>query len=164
MARWLLKSDPETYAYADLERDGRTEWDGVHNASALIHLKRSRPGDPVLFYHSGEERAVVALAEVASEPHPDPRDARGSWSMAVRPVRRLRAPVTLAELRADRALAGFLLLRISRLSVMPVTDAEWAAVLAHEPPGAGPAATGGRKGRARAIGSPARGSAARRRR
>jgi predicted RNA-binding protein with PUA-like domain len=164
VARWLVKSDPETYAYADLERDGTTEWDGVHNAAALIHLRKSRPGDGLLFYHSGEERAVIALAEVTSEPHPDPKDTRGSWSMAIRPIRRLRAPVTLTALRADRKLDGFVLLRMSRLSVMPVTEAQWAAVLAHEPTGRGPPATAGPKGRARATGSRRPGTSARRRR
>jgi predicted RNA-binding protein with PUA-like domain len=164
VARWLVKSDPETYAYADLERDGRTEWDGVHNAAALIHLRKSRPGDGLLFYHSGEERAVVALAEVVSDPHPDPKDTRGSWSMAIRPVRRLRRPVTLADLRTDPALEGFVLFRMSRLSVMPVTDAQWKAVLAHERAAETPDPKGAPKGRARATGSRSRGTSGRRRR
>jgi predicted RNA-binding protein with PUA-like domain len=164
VAHWLLKSDPETYAYPDLVRDGETEWDGVHNAAALIHLRKSRPGDGVLVYHSGDERAVVGLAEVTSAPHPDPKDTRGSWSMAIRPVRALRGPVTLADLRTDRSLDGFVLFRMSRLSVMPVTDAQWRAILAHEPR-AGPAEpTAAPKGRAPATGSRLRGTAARRRR
>ena len=162
MARWLVKSDPETYAYADLERDGTTEWDGVHNAQALIHLRTMRPGDGLLFYHSGEERAVVALAEVTSDPHPDPKDTRRSWSMAIRPVRPLRGPVPLSELRADRKLEGWVLFRMSRLSVMPVTDAQWGAVLAHEPKGAAAPPTAAPKGRARASGSRPRGASARR--
>jgi predicted RNA-binding protein with PUA-like domain len=164
VARWLVKSDPETYAYPDLERDGRTEWDGVHNAAALLHLRKMRTGDGLLFYHSGGERAVVALAEVASEPHPDPKDDRGSWSMAVRPVRRLGVPVTLTDLRADPALDGFVLFRMSRLSVMPVTDAQWAAIIAHETGTPVARATAARKGRARATGSRRRGTAARRKR
>jgi predicted RNA-binding protein with PUA-like domain len=162
VARWLVKSDPETYAYADLERDGRTEWDGVHNAAALIHLRKSRPGDGLLFYHSGSERSVVGLAEVTSDPHPDANDSRGSWSMAIRPVRRLRGPVTLADLRADRALDGFVLFRMSRLSAMPVTDAQWSAVLAHEPVGRSRPATEAATGRVRATGSRARGTSGRR--
>jgi predicted RNA-binding protein with PUA-like domain len=162
VARWLLKSDPDTYAYADLERDGRTEWDGVHNAAALIHLRKSRPGDGLLFYHSGAERSVVGLAEVASDPHPDPKDSRGSWSMAIRPLRRLRGPVSLTDLRADRALDGFVLFRMSRLSVMPVTDAQWAAVLAHEPGGPSRPATEAARGRARATGSRGHGTSGRR--
>ncbi len=165
MAHWLAKSEPSVYAYADLVRDGRTEWDGVHNAAALLNLKRMAVGDGLMFYHSGDERAVVGLARIASAPHPDPHDERGSWSVAVTPVRALRAPVTLSDLRANRALEGFVLFRMSRLSVMPVTDAQWAAILAHEPAGAGaPRATAASGGRARATGSPRRGTSARRRR
>lgn len=163
MAHWLAKSEPSVYAYADLVRDGRTEWDGVHNAAALLHLKRMAVGDGLMFYHSGDERAVVGLARIAAAPHPDPRDDRGSWSVAVTPVRALRSPVTLADLRADRALEGFVLFRMSRLSVMPVTDAQWTAILAHEPRAAGaPRATAARAGRARATGSPRRGTSGRR--
>jgi predicted RNA-binding protein with PUA-like domain len=162
MARWLAKSEPGVYAYGDLERAGRTEWDGVHNALALRHLRAMTRGDEVLFYHSGDERAVVGIARVAGAPHPDPRDARGSWSVEVRPVRPLATSIPLAELRTDPRLAGFVLLRMSRLSVMPVSDAEWAAVLAHE---RAPApVTGGRAGRARASGSRRRASAGPRRR
>jgi predicted RNA-binding protein with PUA-like domain len=138
VARWLVKSEPGTYSYADLERDGATEWTGVHNALALQHLKRMRPRDEILFYHSGAERSVVGVARVASLPRPDPADDRGSWSLEVRPVRRLRGPVTLGELRADRALEGLALFRMSRLSVMPVAPAHWAAILRHEPDGPAP--------------------------
>jgi predicted RNA-binding protein with PUA-like domain len=133
MAHWLAKSEPGVYSYADLEREGRTEWSGVHNASALLYLKRMRPGDTLLFYHSGADRAAVGIARVSSNPHPDANDERGSWSLEVRPVRRLSGPVLLAALRADPGLAGFLLLRISRLSVMPVTSDQWKRILAHEP-------------------------------
>lgn len=133
MAYWLAKSEPGVYSYADLVRDTRTEWSGVHNALALQHLKRMRPGDEIFFYHSGGERAVVGISRVASAPHPDPHDERGSWSVEVRPVRRLRAPVALAVLRTDPTLRDFTLLRMSRLSVMPVTREQWRQVLAHEP-------------------------------
>ena len=162
MAHWLVKSDPETYDYADLERDGRTEWDGVHNAAALIHLRKMRPGDGLLVYHSGSERAVVGLAEVASDPHPEPKDTRGSWSMMIRPVRRLRSPVTLADLRADRALDGWVLFRMSRLSVMPVSDAQWTAVLAHEDGPRSAPVRAAPTGRGRATSRRRRGTAARR--
>jgi predicted RNA-binding protein with PUA-like domain len=146
VAHWLAKSEPSVYSYSDLERDGRTEWNGVHNPLALQHLKRMRPGDGLLFYHSGAERAVVGVARIASTPHPDPGDDRGSWSVEVRPVRRLRGRVPLAELRSDRALAGLDLLRMSRLSVMPVSSEHWVRILAHEP--------SAREGAAAAQGSP----------
>jgi len=107
---------------------------------------------------------VVGIARVATAPHPDPRDARGSWSVEVRPVRRLVAPVPLAELKADRALAGFLLLRISRLSVVPVTSAEWKRILAHEPRHLESRLTAAAEGPARASGTRRPGSAAPRRR
>lgn len=136
MAYWLAKSEPGTYSYSDLERDGRTEWSGVHNASALLHLRRMRPGDELLFYHSGAARAAVGIARVTSAPHPDPNDDRGSWSVEVRPVRALRGPIALADLRGDPTLSGLLLLRISRLSVMPVSPAHWKRVLSYEPPAA----------------------------
>lgn len=167
MAYWLVKSEPGVYSYRDLERDGRTEWSGVHNASALLHLRRTLPGDRLLFYHSGKERACVGVAQVSGKPHPDPGDDRGSWSVEVRPVRKLSAPVTLAELRGDSTLAGFVLFRMSRLSVMPVTDAQWRRILTHELAGgrANEATVRARRpGPARASGSPRRGSAARRRR
>ncbi len=133
MARWLAKSEPGVYSYTDLERERTTEWNGVHNALALQHLRKMRPGDEVFFYHSGEERAVVGIARVSALPHPDPKDDRGSWSVEVRPVRRLRGAVPLSELRTDPTLADFTLLRFSRLSVMPVSSAQWRQVLHHEP-------------------------------
>ena len=130
MAYWLAKSEPGTYSYADLERDRRTEWNGVHNATALIHLKRMRPGDEMLFYHSGEERSAVGIARITSEPHPDKNDDRGSWSVEVAALRVLARPVSLAEMRAEPTLADLLLFRISRLSVMPVPPARWKRILA----------------------------------
>jgi predicted RNA-binding protein with PUA-like domain len=162
MARWLAKSEPGVYSYADLERDRTTEWDGVHNATALLHIRAMVPGDELLFYHSGDERAVVGIARVTGAPHPDPKDDRGSWSVAVAPVRALRGPVPLATLRADPALMGFVMFRISRLSVMPVTDPQWRAILSHEPGPPLASATAARSGRARASASRRRGSAARR--
>jgi predicted RNA-binding protein with PUA-like domain len=164
VARWLAKSEPGVYAYADLARDGATEWDGVHNALALRHLKQMAPGDELMFYHSGDERAVVGIARVATAPHPDPSDDRGSWSVRVHPDRALRGPVPLSILRGDRALDGFVLFRMSRLSVLPVTDAQWTAILAHEPPSGDGPLTAARAGRAPASVSQPRGSAGRRRR
>ena len=161
MGYWLAKSEPGAYSYADLEREGKTEWNGVHNALALQHLRRMRPDDGLLFYHSGAERAVVGVARVAALPHPDPADDRGSWSVEVRPVRPLRGAVTLAELRGDPALDGLALLRFSRLSVMPVSPGQWRAILAHEPGARARPSTG--HGRPRGSRSSHRAAAARKR-
>ncbi len=132
MAHWILKEEPDHYAWADLVRDGRTKWDGVHNALALRNLKAMRPGDLAIFYHTGSERACIGIVEVVADPRPDPRDDRGSWWVEVRPVRPLARPIPLAELKADRALVGFELIRLGRLSVVPATDAHWARLLRHE--------------------------------
>jgi predicted RNA-binding protein with PUA-like domain len=132
VARWLLKEEPTHYAWADLVRDGRTEWDGVHNALALRHLRIMTPGDRAVFYHTGEERACIGIVEVVSSPHPDRTDARGSWSVEVRPVRPLRRPIPLSEVKADPALAGFDLVRQPRLTVVPVSDDQWDRLLGHE--------------------------------
>ncbi len=163
MARWLVKSDPESYAYDDLARDGSTDWSGVHNALALRHLRGMRPGDGILFYHSGAERAVVGLARVTSLPRPDLRDDRGSWLVDIAAVRRLRSSISLAELRPDRSLRRLPLITFSRLSVMPVRDEEWRAILAHEvAPARG--VTASPTARARTAGPRVRASGARRRR
>ncbi len=129
MARWLVKQEPTSYSYTDLVKDRATEWDGVHNALALRHLRAMRPGDEAFFYHSGDERSVVGILRIAGVPHLDPHDARGSWAVRVEPVGTLPRPVSLGELRTTPGLDGFALLRISRLSVMPVSDEHWAIVL-----------------------------------
>jgi predicted RNA-binding protein with PUA-like domain len=128
---WLLKSEPETYSFADLRRDGRTVWDGVRNAQAAINLRAMRAGDRAFFYHSGGERAVVGLAEITREAFPDASDPTGRFvAVEIEPRTPLARPVTLAEIKASPALAGMTLLRQSRLSVSPVTAAEWAQILA----------------------------------
>jgi len=130
-AKWLLKSDPEHYSFSDLARDGKTVWDGVSNNLALKHLRNVRRGDSVLVYHTGEERAAVGLAEAASDPYPDPqqKDAR-RVVIDLRAKERLARPVTLDEIKKSRALKNFDLVRLPRLSVMPVSDAQWNAILA----------------------------------
>ncbi len=125
MARWLVKEEPTHYAFADLVRDGRAAWTGVHNPLAQRHLRSMRPGDRVFYYHTGSERAVVGVAEVVSEPRLDPRDPRGAFTVDLKPVRALPRPVTLAEIRNDPRLASMPLVRISRLSVQPVKLDEW---------------------------------------
>ncbi len=138
MARWLIKSEPESYSWDDLVRDGRTEWDGVRNNAARLHLRAMRAGDDLFFYRSVAEPAIVGIARVARGPGPDPKDA--AWvSVEVEPVRPLAAPVTLKAIKAEPALAAMELLRQSRLSVAPVRDAEWDWVVAMSEAGdAGP--------------------------
>jgi predicted RNA-binding protein with PUA-like domain len=128
MACWLMKSEPGSYAWDDLVRDGTAEWDGVRNAAARLHLKAMEAGDEALFYHSGADKAAIGIMRVARAAAPDPKDA--NWvSVRVEPVRPLPSPVTLKAIKADPRLAGLEMLRQSRLSVSPVRDEEWAAVL-----------------------------------
>lgn len=126
---WLVKSEPAKYAFADLERDGGTVWDGVRNNQAALYLKAMKHGDQVLYYHSQEGLAVVGVAEVSREAFPDPTDAAGRFvAVELKPVRALARPVTLAEMKANPALAGMAMFRQFRLSVSPVTPQEWAAI------------------------------------
>jgi predicted RNA-binding protein with PUA-like domain len=124
MAFWLFKEEPEHYSYADLERDGATTWDGISNALALKHLGQCRTGDMVLYYHTGKEKAVVGLAKVRRTSASKGQSDSG-YTITVRPVRRLARPVTLAQIKADPALAGWDLLRLPRLSVVPVNPKDW---------------------------------------
>lgn len=136
MAHWLVKEEPTHYGFDDLVRDKGTVWNGVHNALALRHLRAMRRGDEGFYYHTGEERAIVATFRVAGAPEPDPDDDRGSWRVKIRPGRRLPRPVPLAELRADPTMRAFDLVRISRLSILPVPDPIWERILmrARTPP------------------------------
>jgi len=128
VAHWLMKSEPESYGWADLVRDGGTEWDGVRNNAARLHLKAMKPGDEAFFYHSMSDKAVVGIMRIARGAEPDPKDKE--WvSVRVEPVRPLERPVTLAEIKAEPRLAQMELIRQSRLSVAPVRDEEWAVVL-----------------------------------
>jgi predicted RNA-binding protein with PUA-like domain len=129
MAHWLMKSEPGSYGWDDLLRDGGTEWDGVRNPAARLHLKAMAVGDEAFFYHSGKDKAVVGIMRIARAAAPDPKD--GDWvSVRVEPVRALPRPVALAAIKAEPRLAGMEMLRQSRLSVSPVRDEEWATILA----------------------------------
>lgn len=129
MAYWLMKSEPEAYSWEALLRDGETEWDDVRNNAARLHLRAMKPGDQGLFYHSGDVKAAVGIMEIVSEPHPDPKDA--AWvAVRVRPVKPLDPPVTLKAMKAEPKLADMAMLRQSRLSVSPVREGEWKALLA----------------------------------
>lgn len=127
MAFWLMKSEPESYSWSDLVRDGRTDWDGVRNAAARIHLRAMEPGDEAFFYHSGKERAVVGIMRIIGGHESDGPD--GVWAkVPVEPVRAI-GPVTLAAIKNDPALAKMELIRQSRLSVSPVRAEEWKRIL-----------------------------------
>jgi predicted RNA-binding protein with PUA-like domain len=131
MNYWLLKTEPSTYSWADLVRAGRAVWDGVKNPAALGHLRGMQPGDQAFVYHTGNEKAVVGVARVVSAAYPDPK--AGDPRLVVvnlEAVRPLAVPVTLAAVKADPRFAGFALVRVPRLSVMPVTTAQWETILA----------------------------------
>jgi predicted RNA-binding protein with PUA-like domain len=129
MAYWLLKTEPGEYSYEDLEKAGRDCWDGVTNATALIHLRNMRPGDEAVIYHTGDERRAVGLAQIVSEPYPDPgaeNNAAGKIvAVDVAPVRRLSEPIGLAALKDHPSFADSPLVRISRLSVVPLTEEQF---------------------------------------
>jgi predicted RNA-binding protein with PUA-like domain len=129
--RWLFKTEPSAYAWDRLEREGHTVWDGVRNALALRHLAGVEKGDEVLVYHTGDEKAAIGIAGVTRGAYPDPglKDPR-RLVVDLRPLRRLPRAVSLAEMRAEPRLKGFDLLRLPRLSVMAVSAAYWAAILA----------------------------------
>ena len=130
MTRWLVKTDPETYSIADLERDRRTVWDGVANNTALIHLRKFRAGDEVFIYHSGDEKSVLGVAKVARDAYSDPKAEDPKLAVAdLEFVCRLARPVTLTEIKKDATLAKMPLVTIGRLSVLPVSDAEWATII-----------------------------------
>jgi len=127
---WLVKSEPAKYAFADLQRDGKTVWDGVRNNAAALHLKAMKTGDEVLYYHSQEGLAVVGIAKVVKEAFPDTTDPTGRFvAVELAPVRELKAPVALKDMKANPALSALEMIRQGRLSVSPVRPEEWAAIL-----------------------------------
>jgi predicted RNA-binding protein with PUA-like domain len=130
MAYWLLKSEPNVYSYADLESDRQTIWDGVNNNLALKHIRTAQPKDLALIYHTGDERRAVGIGEIISESYPDPKlnDPKRAV-FDIKAVRSLPQPVTLAQIKQDPDFEGFDLIRISRLSVVPVSKAHWQKIL-----------------------------------
>ena len=123
---YLFKEEPSNYSYDDLARDGKTTWTGVRNPVAQKHLRSVKKGDRIFFYHTGGEKAVVGIAKAAGDAYPDPADTTGKlYAVDVVPVKKLKAAVTLAAIKADKRFADFALTRIPRLSVMPVTDEQW---------------------------------------
>jgi predicted RNA-binding protein with PUA-like domain len=123
---WLVKQEPEDYSWKNLIRDRKTQWTGVRNFQARNNLRQMKVGDVVLFYHSGKEKSVVGIAEVAKTAYPDPTADDPSWiAVDIKPVKALQQPVSLADIRTNRKLSNLLLVRQSRLSVMPIGKAEF---------------------------------------
>ena len=126
MAYWLLKTEPDCYAWTDLVRDRKAVWDGIANNLALKHLRTARKGDLVLIYHTGDERQAVGIAEITSSAYTDPKEEDEKLAVVdLKPKTALKRPVTLDEIKADPAFAGWDLLRNSRLSVVPVPEKLW---------------------------------------
>lgn len=130
MAYWLLKTEPHEYSYADLEQDGRSVWNGVKNPLALKYLRTMQPADKALIYHTGKERRIVGIAEIISLPYPDP-ELSNLLRVVVDlcPVRSLSRPVTLTQIKQDSCFKGFDLIRLPRLSVVPVAIEHWQRIL-----------------------------------
>jgi predicted RNA-binding protein with PUA-like domain len=130
MAYWLLKTEPTEYSWSDLVRDKKSVWSGITNATALKNMRAMKKGDQALIYHTGGERAVIGIAEIASAPYPDPK--AGDEKIVVvdlKPKKALPAPVGLETIKADKTFAGWDLLRIGRLSVVPVPPAMWKRIV-----------------------------------
>jgi len=123
---WLFKEEPSNYSFYAFANDKKTTWSGVKNPVAQRNLRSVKKGDQVFYYHTGDEKQIVGIAKALGDAYPDPDDAGGKAHVVdIAPVKKLARPVTLAEIKADKAFADFPLVRISRLSVMPVSDAEW---------------------------------------
>jgi predicted RNA-binding protein with PUA-like domain len=123
---WLFKEEPTHYSYDDLVRDGKTSWTGVKNPLAQKHLRSVKKNDRIFYYHTGDVKAVVGTAKAAGDAYPDPADKSGKlYAVDVVPVKKLKSPVTLAAVKAEKTFASFPLVRMPRLSVMPVPDDLW---------------------------------------
>jgi predicted RNA-binding protein with PUA-like domain len=130
MAYWLLKTEPDTFSWEDLVRDKKAVWDGVANATALQHIRTMKKGDQALVYHTGKIRAAIGIADVTKDAYPDPKEKDERLAVVdLKPKKKLARPVTLDEIKADKTFAGWDLLRIGRLSVVPVPPAMWKRVL-----------------------------------
>jgi predicted RNA-binding protein with PUA-like domain len=130
LSKWLLKSEPDEFSFSDLEREKRAVWDGVRNALALKHMRSAKPGDQAFFYHTGKEKAIVGIVRLETAAYPDPEAGDDRYVVFdVSPVRRLDTPVRLAEIKAAGEFSAWELVRVPRLSVMPVPPAAWSRVL-----------------------------------
>jgi len=130
MAYWLVKSEPSKYSWDQFEKDKQTFWDGVRNYAARLHLRAMKKGDEVLFYHSNEGLEIVGIAKVAKEAYQDPTTEDDAWVVVdLKPYKRIKKPVTLAQVKTDKRLHNMALVRLGRLSVQPVTDDEWKVIM-----------------------------------
>jgi predicted RNA-binding protein with PUA-like domain len=130
MAYWLIKSEPSMYSWDQFVKDGETSWTGIRNYAARLHLKAMKKNDQVLFYHSNEGLEIVGIAKLVREFYPDPTTDNEAWfAVDIKPVKKLRNTVTLAQIKNEKRLANMALIRISRLSVGPVTPEEWDVVM-----------------------------------
>lgn len=130
MAYWLVKSEPFKYSWEQFVKDKQTFWDGVRNYAARNHLKAMKKGDEVLFYHSNEGTEIVGIAKVSKEAYQDPTTDDTNWVVVdLKPVKKLKQPVTLAQVKGDERLKNMALVRLGRLSVQPVTDEEWDIIM-----------------------------------
>jgi predicted RNA-binding protein with PUA-like domain len=126
MSYWLLKTEPSCYSYEELEKDKKTVWDGVNNNLALKYLRQIKKGDKAIIYHTGDVKAAIGIAEIVSNAYVDPKQNDPKLAVVdLKPEKRLKKPVTLAEIKANKAFKDFLLVKMSRLSVMPVSQDEW---------------------------------------
>lgn len=125
-SRWLFKTEPSAYSFQRLQQDKKTVWDGIKNNLALKHLSGVKKGDGILIYHTGSEKAAVGVAQALSAPYPDPKKKEPKWIVIdIKPVKTLSRPVTLAEMKANPKLVKFDLVRLPRLSIMPVSEEQW---------------------------------------
>jgi predicted RNA-binding protein with PUA-like domain len=130
MAYWLVKSEPSSYSWEQLEKDKQTAWTGVRNYAARLHLRNMKKGDEVFYYHSNEGTDIVGIAKVIKEAYQDPTTDDDRWvAVDLKVHKKLKKPVSLETIKKDKRLSGMALVRIGRLSVQPVTDKEWAAVM-----------------------------------
>jgi predicted RNA-binding protein with PUA-like domain len=130
MSHWLVKSEPSVYSFEQFQKDKETVWSGVRNYAARIHLRTMKKGDEVLYYHSNEGTEIVGIAKVIKEAYQDPTTDDDRWvAVDLKPIRRLKHPVSLSQIKADKSLADMALVRLGRLSVQPVTDKEWTTVM-----------------------------------
>jgi predicted RNA-binding protein with PUA-like domain len=130
MAHWLIKSEPDVYSWDQLLKDKKTRWDGIRNYAARLHLRAMKKGDEIFFYHSNKGTEIVGIATVSKEAYPDPTSNDPAWfAIDVKPLKKMKVPVTLEQIKKEKKLAAMALVRISRLSVQPVSDEEWHIIM-----------------------------------